>query len=261
MDGKEYGLMKKKKGLMTVLYEFWGGLSGGEIDYYYDHAEGLLAHLSGRVLEVGCGSGRVLVPLRKRGLPIEGLDPCPELTAICQGRLNQAGLDGVISCGGMADIEGKEEYVLIYSSLGTFQLIKCWEEAQSGLRRAYRALKEGGKLIIPLFLPFPRRFDTSNQWIICKDVQNRSNKTRFIEREKNIHDPVEQLIFSTQRFEVWMGTDCVEFSEKTLFLRWYSHFEFIQLLQNIGFRQVEVRRNFAEDEPPLSNLMLFEAQK
>ena len=46
----------------------------------------------GKALEVGCGSGRLLLPLLKEGFQIEGLDNAPEMIALCETAAKDQGL-------------------------------------------------------------------------------------------------------------------------------------------------------------------------
>src|SRR5215210_8633506 len=51
----------------------------------------LAAAEGGRVLEVACGSGRVLVPLARAGHDVVGLDASPHMLALARGKLEAAG--------------------------------------------------------------------------------------------------------------------------------------------------------------------------
>ena len=43
----------------------------------------------GPVLEVGCGTGRVLIPTARMGVDITGLDASPHMLAMCREKLRQ----------------------------------------------------------------------------------------------------------------------------------------------------------------------------
>jgi SAM-dependent methyltransferase len=51
------------------------------------------------VLDLGCGSGEELIPLLNRGSRVIGIDISPDLIAIANYRLNQAGLDARVVVG------------------------------------------------------------------------------------------------------------------------------------------------------------------
>src|SRR5581483_11726966 len=53
--------------------------------------QGLAAAQGGRVLEIACGSGRVLVPLVRAGKRVVGLDASPHMLALTRQKLEAAG--------------------------------------------------------------------------------------------------------------------------------------------------------------------------
>jgi len=73
-----------------------------QIAYYYDltHADltediawvlGLAAEANGRILELGCGSGRLLLPLAQAGFSVTGVDNSPAMLVRAAERLAAAG--------------------------------------------------------------------------------------------------------------------------------------------------------------------------
>jgi SAM-dependent methyltransferase len=55
------------------------------------------------VLDLGCGSGEVIVPLRQRGARVAGIDISPDLIALAQERLRRHGLDAELRVGSAYD--------------------------------------------------------------------------------------------------------------------------------------------------------------
>ena len=61
---------------------------------------------SGRpVLEVGCGTGRVLIPTARAGVDIVGLDLSPHMLAVCRERLGHEALIGLQREARVDDVE------------------------------------------------------------------------------------------------------------------------------------------------------------
>lgn len=56
------------------------GHSFGDVEYYLER----LSNVRGNVLEVGCGSGRVLIPLLQAGISIDGLDHSDAMLAFAE---------------------------------------------------------------------------------------------------------------------------------------------------------------------------------
>src|SRR5436189_3899438 len=57
---------------------------------------------AGRVLELAIGTGRVALPLRDRGVPVEGVDISPEMVE--RLRAKQGGADIPITIGDFGDV-------------------------------------------------------------------------------------------------------------------------------------------------------------
>lgn len=65
----------------------------GEAGFWLKHRLRLAEGLSGRVLEVCCGGGRLVVELLKSGVDAYGIDLSPRMVAIAKTKLTQAGFD------------------------------------------------------------------------------------------------------------------------------------------------------------------------
>jgi SAM-dependent methyltransferase len=65
-----------------------------------EYAFYLLGDIRGKtVLDLGCGSGDELIPLLHRGAKLIGIDISPDLVAIAERRLNEAGSIIVLTFG------------------------------------------------------------------------------------------------------------------------------------------------------------------
>jgi ubiquinone/menaquinone biosynthesis C-methylase UbiE len=65
----------------------------GEADFWLKHRRHITEELSGRVLEVCCGGGQLVLELLRRELNAYGIDLSPKMTAQAQTKLAQAGFD------------------------------------------------------------------------------------------------------------------------------------------------------------------------
>src|SRR5713226_6852113 len=54
----------------------------------------LARRTGGPVLEIGCGTGRVLVPLAQAGFDVVGIDVSPAMLAIAREKINAADVGG-----------------------------------------------------------------------------------------------------------------------------------------------------------------------
>ena len=111
----------------------------------------------GPVLEVGSGTGRVLIPTARAGIEITGLDLSPHMLAVCRERL-QAETKEVqtrvhLVEGDMRQFELAQTFQLVTLPFRPFQHLTTIEEQLACLGCIHRHLAKGGKLILDIFNP------------------------------------------------------------------------------------------------------------
>jgi SAM-dependent methyltransferase len=71
------------RGLAAECYGLWfGDEPFGDRAFVHDRPR----RNGGVALEIGCGTGRLLVPFLREGLAVEGLDASEEMLAICRAK-------------------------------------------------------------------------------------------------------------------------------------------------------------------------------
>jgi SAM-dependent methyltransferase len=112
----------------------------------------------GPVLEVGCGTGRVLIPTARAGVEIVGLDASPLMLEVCRRKLSrepesvQSKVSGLIE-GDMRGFELGREFSLVTIPFRPFQHLLTVTDQLSCLRNIHRHLVTGGTLILDIFNP------------------------------------------------------------------------------------------------------------
>ena len=111
----------------------------------------------GPVLELGCGTGRVLIPTAQAGVEITGLDLSPDMLEICRKNLKaepqevQARVRLVE--GDMRRFELAQKFGLVTLPFRPFQHLTTVEEQLACLGCIHNALAEGGQMILDIFNP------------------------------------------------------------------------------------------------------------
>ena len=96
MDDYEY------RGLMADTWDLLrGDTSNWEDRYFYLD---LIQRYGQPVLDVGCGTGRLLLDYTGEGLDVDGVDNSPEMVAICRQKAGQLGLSPNIYAGSMENL-------------------------------------------------------------------------------------------------------------------------------------------------------------
>jgi SAM-dependent methyltransferase len=115
------------------------------------------SNAGGPVLELGCGTGRVLIPTARAGVPIVGFDLSPQMLEACRRRLDAepAAVRSRVRLvqGDMRDFELGEAFNLVTMPFRPFQHLLTVEDQLSCLGSVRRHLVDGGALILDLFNP------------------------------------------------------------------------------------------------------------
>ena len=111
----------------------------------------------GPVLEVGCGTGRVLIPTARAGIEIVGLDASAPMLAICRARLREEpeavqGRAQLVQADMRAFDLGRA-FSLVTLPFRPFQHLTTVEEQLSCLGSIRRHLVDGGTLVLDIFNP------------------------------------------------------------------------------------------------------------
>jgi SAM-dependent methyltransferase len=111
----------------------------------------------GPVLELGCGTGRILVPTARAGIEIVGLDLSEGMLEACRRRLRAEPpeLRGRVSLhrGDMRDFELGRTFSLVTIPFRPFQLLLAVEDQLACLAAIRRHLATDGRLVFDVFNP------------------------------------------------------------------------------------------------------------
>jgi SAM-dependent methyltransferase len=130
----------------------------GHVDEDWPLWQNLAQAANGPILEVGCGTGRLLLPLAQAGYSITGLDLSPVALASARAKLQTAGLSKKVKVH-LADMRQfdlpQKNFALAIIPLNTFMHCHTIEDQLSTLRSIYSHLQPQGQLAIDLFYPDP----------------------------------------------------------------------------------------------------------
>lgn len=128
-----------------------------DIEMYRDFAAGT----GGPILELGCGSGRVLIPLAEAGHRVIGVDASATMLARCRAAAQTAGVTGGITLaqGDMTDLHLHERGVkLAIVALGTFNHLATLADRRAALAAIRVHAAPGALLVVDLAQADARRF-------------------------------------------------------------------------------------------------------
>lgn len=118
----------------------------------------LAGQAKGPVLEVGCGSGRLLLPLAQAGHRLTGIDLSGLALDAARAKLEAAGLTGRVTLFQadmrQFDLPGKD-FALAFIPLNTFMHCQTQQEQLATLLSIRSHLQPEGRLLLDLFYPDP----------------------------------------------------------------------------------------------------------
>jgi SAM-dependent methyltransferase len=104
----------------------------------------------GRALEVGCGSGRLLLPLLAEGWEVEGIDFSAEMLELARKKARELGVEAVLHQGDVMKFASAVPYDAILVPAFTLQLLP---EPLEALRHLVTLLKPGGVIYLSVYRP------------------------------------------------------------------------------------------------------------
>ena len=131
-------------------YEIVNPMDDKKREWYINHARSN----DGPVLELACGTGRLLVTLAEAGLECDGLDLCDEMLAIAGKRIGEASPEIqkriVLHRLDITDFKLNREYGTAIIADNSLRDLKSLDRQKACLGRAYVHLRKGGLLLVTL---------------------------------------------------------------------------------------------------------------
>jgi ubiquinone/menaquinone biosynthesis C-methylase UbiE len=201
----------------------------------------------GALLDVGCGTGRLLLDLLAHGVEAEGVDNSPEMLALCREKAAAQGLSPVLYEQPMERLELPRRYRTILVPSSSFQLLTDPEDAAEAMRRFGTHLQPGGILALPFMELWRDGEPLSGEWRGPREaalpdgtVARRWTRSEF--------DPVTRCESTEDRWEVVREGAIIaaEHHRRSPATRSYTQGEAVSLLREAGFMEIRLLHGFEE---------------
>ncbi len=124
-----------------------------DVSFFVEAAQ----EFGGPVLEVGCGTGRILIPTARAGIDIVGLDLSPHMLEVCRKHLRREPQDVQarvqLFLADMRQFDLARTFRLVTTPFRPFQHLTTVEDQLRCLACIYRHLADDGRLILDIFNP------------------------------------------------------------------------------------------------------------
>lgn len=236
-------------GLGAIAWELFSGTEAGR-DYPF--FERVLKEHPGRALDVGCGTGRLLLDFLQTGYDVEGVEPSADMRTMLHRNAASFGLQPVVYDQPMQTLDLPHMYRTILVPCGSFQLVIDRSEAFEGLRRFHAHLEPGGLLVLTLYNVlslFGVTLDGPGDWgLRARQVLPDGTALEKHARLDGL-SKLDQTLASTLRYRRLRGEDVVEEVFCNGDMRWYVMHELTVMLEHVGFGNIRVTGNYTDAAP------------
>lgn len=224
--------------------EFYDELLDGELDDLPFWST-LLKQVSSPALEVGCGTGRVLIPMLREGFSVDGIDNSSPMVKRLGQKASRLKLKTDVRIQSMETMELQKKYSFIFIPGFSLQMVASRPLILQSLEQFNRHLDSGGLLAVSLFFPWEEMEEQDpGHWRLRKKV-TRSNGIRLECRQAALINLVNQSLILKNRYTLLdQNQDILSEETRDIRLLWFYPHEFHLLLQESGFQLLETYSDF-----------------
>jgi SAM-dependent methyltransferase len=209
-------------------------------------------------LDLGCGSGRLLIPLLHAGLDVDGCDFSADMLAVCRERAEKEGLSPRLYEQAMHELDLPRRYRTIYSC-GVVGLGGERQLTRQAMQRCYEHLRPGGKFVFdyqvrwndpPAWLSrLPEyRKELPQEWPSSAKRQRRTDGSEMEITTRTVAmDPLEEIATRQIRVRLWRNGILEKEEIHTQKLDEYSKNELVLMLELAGFSDIKVHGDYSDE--------------
>lgn len=231
------------------LYDVIHGRRQHDIAWYLD----LCRRAGGRVLELGAGTGRTVLPIARAGIAIDALDVADEMRAHLRLALDRESEDVrgrvQILSGDMTSFSLPDRYRLIQIPFRSFLHNTSEQQRRACLERCHAHLGPGGLLAFDVFLPseeYMQAFEGDYEGLFRMDDPYPLPDGGFLLlSEWNAYDRAAQTVRAVHRYELLAKNGRIaESLYQILDLAWLYPKDLERLLAAAGFADITFYSDF-----------------
>jgi SAM-dependent methyltransferase len=211
-----------------------------DIPFYLAYAE----RYAGGVLELGCGTGRVGIPLAEAGFRVTGLDLSEQMLGVFREKLAarpELAEYITLTQGNMADFRFDRKFGLIIAPFRAFQALTDDRDIHSALFCVRNHLADNGVLIVNVFHPRPMMDES---WVYPETVQwtRKDEKTGITVVKKHWGEKIDtanRIVYPRFAYEVTYPNGETSRAEDRLSLKYYYPEQLQAAVEAAGLSVVE----------------------
>jgi SAM-dependent methyltransferase len=216
----------------------WYDLEFDDFDADLELYRGYASIVGSPILELGCGTGRLLIPLALDGHHLTGVDTSEDMLARAEQRVRANGLDNVtlqrLDMRALGAFPAAH-FHLVFCAVNSFLHLETRDDQLLALRAARRVLHPSGLLVIDLFHPTPSVLHAMDDRLLHDGSWRLDDGTRIDRFSQRRVSPARQMIETTLILDQTGNDGVVRRSVASYRARYIHHFEMLGLLEEAGF--------------------------
>jgi SAM-dependent methyltransferase len=209
-------------------------------------------------LDLGCGSGRLLLSYLRAGLDVDGCDFSEDMLAVCKQRAEAEGLSPQLYRQAMHELDLPRRYRTIFAC-GVIGLGGERQLTMQAMQRCFDHLRPGGTFSFdyevrwndpPAWLSrlpegrraLPQAWPPSSERRRLADGSELELAARTVSM-----DPLEEVAVRQIRARLWRDGELLAEEVHTQNLDDYSKNELVLMLKNAGFHEINVRGDHSNE--------------
>jgi SAM-dependent methyltransferase len=203
----------------------------------------LISSADVRVLELGCGTGRVLLPLAEICGYIHGLDLSEAMITVCREKLIAAGIPTTkarVKLGDISNFAVNQRFDLILAAYRVLQNLETDTAVEGLFECVGRHLAPNGSCILNVFNPKRDPDTLRSEWctdseLLSWELNIEGGRVTCHERRPRM-DADKLVLYPELIYRRYQGKKLVDEAVLKIAMRCYYPEEFVQLIVRYGFR-------------------------
>lgn len=200
-------------------------------------------HSGGPILELGCGTGRLVVPLAEAGYDVTGVDYSPAMLALARSAVERAevGEHAMLVEDDMRTLAvlGTQRFALAFCAINSFLHLATQGDQLAALGVTFGHLVPGGVLILDCFPPHPDILDEYDGRLIhAGTYHDLATGERIDKLSTTTLDSAEQRMDTVFFYDRLRADGRVERIAAPFTFRYVGRYELQLLLERAGYTDV-----------------------
>lgn len=191
-------------------YEYYGlmaetwDLIRGDTSGWQDRAFFLeaVARFGQPVLDVGCGTGRLVLDFVAQGIDCDGVDNSPDMLAVARRKAGQPGVAARLHQQSVVEMVLPRQYQTVLVPSSSFQLLVDAGDARRAMNRLHDHLRPGGALVMPFMRLWQPGESLEKEWAMTGETLRPEDGATVRRWSRSWFEPDTGLEHTEDRYDV-----------------------------------------------------------